>query len=121
MNQFGSVGLIAAMAFAIYAVIAGVAGGKLSSLKITRSAERAALAFFVMITLSVIALEFLIFTNNFHNAYVATHSNRDLPFYYKFVVLWGGQEGSLLLSLWVLFMYAERWLFRNRWKKRKLM
>ncbi len=121
MNQFGSVGLIAAMAFAIYAVIAGVAGGKLSSLKITRSAERAALAFFVMITLSVIALEFLIFTNNFHNAYVATHSNRDLPFYYKFAVLWGGQEGSLLFWTWLLSIYTALVVLLNRRKNRQLM
>lgn len=40
MNQFGSIGLIAALAFAIYAVVAGVAGGKRRSLKITRRAER---------------------------------------------------------------------------------
>ncbi|HEX5484197.1 MAG TPA: heme lyase CcmF/NrfE family subunit [Terriglobia bacterium] len=121
MNQFGSVGLIAAMAFAVYAVVAGVVGGKLRSLKITRSAERATLGFFVMITLAVIALEFLIFTNNFHNAYVATHSNRDLPLHYKFAVLWGGQEGSLLFWTWLLSIYTGLVVLLNRKKNRQLM
>jgi cytochrome c-type biogenesis protein CcmF len=121
MNQFGSVGLIAAIAFAVYAVLAGVAGGKLRSLKITRSAERATLAFFVMITLSVVALEVLIYTNNFHNAYVATHSNRDLPEYYKFAVLWGGQEGSLLFWTWLLSIYCGLVVLLNRRKNRQLM
>lgn len=121
VNQFGSIGLIAAMAFAIYAVVAGVAGGRLRSLKITRSAERATLAFFISITLCVIALEFLIFTNNFHNAYVATHSNRDLPFYYKFTVLWGGQEGSLLWWTWLLSVYSGLAVLLNRRKNRQLM
>lgn len=121
MNQFGSVGLIAAMAFAVYAVVAGVVGGKLRSLKITRSAERATLGFFVMITIAVIALEFLIFTNNFHNAYVATHSNRDLPLHYKFAVLWGGQEGSLLFWTWLLSIYTGLVVLLNRKKNRQLM
>ncbi|MGH9395337.1 MAG: heme lyase CcmF/NrfE family subunit [Terriglobia bacterium] len=121
MNQFGSVGLIAAIAFAVYAVVAGAAGGKLRSLKITRSAERATLGFFVMVTLSVIALEILLQTNNFHNAYVATHSNRDLPFYYKFAVLWSGQEGSLLFWTWLLSIYTGLVVLINRKKNRQLM
>ncbi|MGH9770148.1 MAG: heme lyase CcmF/NrfE family subunit [Candidatus Acidiferrales bacterium] len=121
MNQFGSVALIAAVAFAVYAVVAGVAGGKLRSLKITRSAERATFGFFVMITLSVIALEILLQTNNFHNAYVATHSNRNLAFYYKFAVLWSGQEGSLLFWTWLLSIYTGLVVFLNRNKNRQLM
>jgi cytochrome c-type biogenesis protein CcmF len=121
MNQFGSVGLIAAIAFATYAAAAGAAGGKLRSLKISRSAERATLAFCVMITLSVAALEYLIYTNSFHNAYVATHSNRDLPLYYKFAVLWGGQEGSLLFWTWLLSIYCALAVLLNRRKNRQLM
>ena len=50
MNQVGSIALVAALAFAVYGVIAGAVGGYLKSLKTVRSAERATLAFFVMIT-----------------------------------------------------------------------
>jgi len=121
MDQVGSVGLIAALAFGVYAVIAGIAGGKSRSLRITRSAERATLGFFVMITVSVIALEFLILTNNFHSAYVAEHSNRDLPIYYKIPVLWSGQEGSLLFWTWLLSIYGGLAVFLNRNKNRQLM
>jgi cytochrome c-type biogenesis protein CcmF len=121
MDQVGSVGLITALAFAIYAVIAGVTGGKLRSLRITRSAERATLGFFVMITVSVIALEYLILTNNFHSAYVAEHSNRDLPVYYKIPVLWAGQQGSLLFWTWLLSIYGGLAVFLNRNKNRQLM
>jgi len=90
MNQAGSVALIAALAFAIYGVIAGVVGGKLRSVRVVRSAERATLAFFVMIAVAVAALEVLILTDNFHNAYVAAHSNKDLATYYKVAALWAG-------------------------------
>ena len=121
MNELGSVGLVSALAFAAYAVIAGALGGKLRSLRLVRSAERAALAFFVMITLAVVALEYLILTNNFHNAYVAEHSNRDLLPFYKVASLWAGQEGSLLFWTWLLSIYSALAVLLNRKKNRQLM
>ena len=121
MNQVGSIGIIAALAFGLYAVIAGVLGGRLRSLRITKSAERATLAFFVMITLAVAALEYLILTDSFGSAYVATHSNRALPFYYKLPVLWSGQEGSLLFWTWLLSIYSALAILMNRRRNRQLM
>jgi len=121
MNQAGSVALIAALAFAVYGVIAGALGGSMRSLRVTRSAERATLAFFVMIAVAVGVLEALILTDNFHNAYVASHSNRDLPFYYKIAVLWAGQEGSLLFWTFLLSIYGGAAVLLNHRKNRQLM
>ena len=121
MNQAGSVAIIAAFAFSAYAIVAGVLGGRLRSLRITRSAERATLAFLAMITLAVLALEYMILTDDFHNAYVAAHSNRDLPLYYKVPVLWAGQEGSLLFWTWLLSIYSGLVVLMNRRKNRQLM
>ena len=121
MTQAGSIALIAALAFAVYGIIAGVAGGRLGSLKMVRSAERASLAFFVMITVAVVALETLIMKDDFHSAYVAAHSNRDLPTYYKFAVLWAGQEGSLLFWTWLLSIYGGLAVLLNHRKNRQLM
>jgi len=121
MNQVGSVGLIAGLAFAIFGVVAGALGGWLRSPRMLKSAERATLAFFVMITVAVIALEYLILTDDFHNAYVAGHSNRTLPGYYKVAVLWAGQEGSLLFWTWLLAVYGGFAVLLNRAKNRQLM
>jgi cytochrome c-type biogenesis protein CcmF len=121
MNQLGSIGLIAGFAFALYGLVAGAVGGKLRSLRVTRSAERAVLAFAVMITVAVAALEYLILTDDFHCAYVASHSNRDLPLYYKIPVLWAGQEGSLLFWTWLLSLYSALVVWLNRKKNRQLM
>ena len=121
MNQVGSVSLIASLAFAVYALVAGAVGGKLRSPRITRSAERAALGFFLMVTLAVVALEYMILTNDFHNAYVAEHSNRDLLTYYKVAALWAGQEGSLLFWTWLLSIYSALVVWQNRRKNRQLM
>ena len=122
MNQVGSVGLVAALAFAAYAVVAGAVGGKLRSVRITRSAERATLGFFLMITLAVVALEYMIFTNDFHNAYVAEHSNRDLlPFYKVRRALWSGPgRVAALLDLAALDLQRPGGLL-NRKKNRQLM
>jgi cytochrome c-type biogenesis protein CcmF len=121
MNQVGSVALVAALAFAAYGVVAGAVGGKLRSLKVVRSAERSTLAFFVMITVAVVALEYLILKDDFHSAYVAAHSNRDLPVYYKIAVLWSGQEGSLLFWTWLLSIYGGLAVLMNHRKNRQLM
>ncbi len=121
MNQFGSVSLIAALAFAAFAVVAGAVGGKFRSPRVTRSAERATWGFFVMITLAVVALEYMILTDDFHNAYVSEHSNRDLLTYYKVAALWAGQEGSLLFWTWLLSIYSALVVLLNRKKNRQLM
>jgi cytochrome c-type biogenesis protein CcmF len=121
MNQVGSVGLIAALAFAVFAVVSGAMGGILRSPRAARSAERATLAFFAMITIAVVALEYMILTNDFHNAYVAEHSNRDLLTYYKVAALWAGQEGSLLFWTWLLSIYSALVVWLNRKKNRQLM
>jgi cytochrome c-type biogenesis protein CcmF len=121
MNEVGSVSLIASLAFAAFALVAGAVGGKLRSPRITRSAERAALGFFLMITLAVVALEYMILTSDFHNAYVAEHSNRDLLTFYKVAALWAGQEGSLLFWTWLLSIYSALVVWQNRRKNRQLM
>ena len=121
MNQAGSLALIVALALAGYAVVAGAVAGKLRSMRVLKSAERATLAFGAMITLAVVALEYLILTDNFHNAYVASHSNRALPFIYKLPVLWSGQEGSLLFWTWLLSIYSVLAVLLNRRKNRQLM
>ncbi len=121
MNQVGSVALTAALAFAIYGVISGALAGKLRSPRMLKSAQRAVLGFFAMITLSVVSLEYLILTDNFHSAYVASHSSIALPLLYKIPVLWSGQEGSLLFWTWLLSIYAGIAVWLNRRKNRQLM
>src|ERR1039458_4324731 len=121
MNEVGSVSLIASLAFAVFALVGGAVGGKLRSPRITRSAERATLGFFLMITLAVVALEYMILTNDFHNAYVAEHSNRDLFTFYKVAALWAGQEGWLLFWTWLLSIYSALVVWQNRRKNRQLM
>ncbi len=50
--------------------------------------------------LAYLALSWAFYRDDFSLLYVANHSNRLLPWYYKLSAVWGGHEGSLLL--WVL-------------------
>src|SRR3989442_13624891 len=106
MNQAGSLALVAALAFAAYAVIAGAVSGKLRSMRVLKSAERATLAFCVMITLAVAALEYLILTDNFHSAYAALHLNWVLPLYFKLPELWAGPDGTPSFVTGMLAIYT---------------
>lgn len=121
MNQVGALGLIAALGFAIYGMVAGAIAGKLRSPRMLKSAQRAVLGFFTMTTLAVVSLEYLIVTNNFHSAYVAEHSSRTLPLLYKIPVLWAGQSGSLLFWTWLLSIYIGLAVWLSRHRNRQLM
>jgi cytochrome c-type biogenesis protein CcmF len=121
VDIFGSFALILALIAAVYAVGVGIAAIRTRNPLLTKSARNAGMAVFVLVSMSVVSLEYLFFTNNFSMAYVAEHSNRDLPFFYKFAALWAGQEGSLLFWSWLLSIYAFLALFLNRRKHPELM
>jgi cytochrome c-type biogenesis protein CcmF len=121
LDIFGSFALLLAFLAAVYAFGGGIAGIVTHRTVLTKSARNAGMAVFALVTLSVVSLEYLFFTNDFSMAYVAAHSNRALPAFYKFAALWAGQEGSLLWWSWLLSTYAFFALFLNRKKHPELM
>ena len=121
MDIFGSFALILAFLAALYAFAAGIAGALTRRPLLTRSARNAGMAVFGLVTLAVASLEYFFFTDNFSMAYVAAHSNRALPAFYKFAALWAGQEGSLLFWSWLLSTYVFLVLVVNRNKHPELM
>jgi cytochrome c-type biogenesis protein CcmF len=96
VDIFGSFALLLAFLVAVYAFVAGIAGIITRRTLLTKSAHNAGMAVFGLVTLAVASLEYFFLTDNFSMEYVAAHSNRALPVYYKFAALWAGQEGSLL-------------------------
>jgi len=121
VDIIGSFALILALLAAGYALVAGIIGIRTQRPLIIKSARNAGMATFPLVTLGVGCLVALFFQNNFSMAYVAEHSNRALPAFYKFAALWSGQEGSLLFWSWLLSIYAFIALFVNRKKHPELM
>ncbi|HEX9155877.1 MAG TPA: cytochrome c biogenesis protein CcsA, partial [Nitrospira sp.] len=121
MPEIGNFAVILVFVFSAYAVLGRVLGAKLENRKLVRSSERAVIISFAMVTLAVVILWALLLTNSFNIGYVAAHSNRDLPFFYKFSALWAGQEGSLLFWGWLLSIYSFVCVLQNRNRHRAMM
>jgi len=121
LDIFGSFALMLAFLASVYAFAGGIAGIVARRPLLVKSARNAGMAIFALVTLAVASLEYYFFTDNFSLAYVASHSNRALPPFYKFAALWAGQEGSLLFWSWVLSIYVFSVLFINRKKHPELL
>jgi len=121
LDILGAFALCLALLCAGYAFVAGIAGIAARKPLLTRSAWRAGIAVFPLVSVAVGSLEYLFFTNNYSFSYVVQHTNRELPFFYKFAALWAGQEGSLLFWTWLLSIWASLVLWTNRGKHPELM
>jgi cytochrome c-type biogenesis protein CcmF len=121
LDIFGSFALLLAFLAAVYAFAAGIAGILTRRTLLTKTALNAGMAVFGLVTVAVGVIEYFFLTNDFSMAYVAAHSNRALPVFYKIAALWAGQEGSLLFWSWLLSIYAFSALFLNRKKHPELM
>jgi cytochrome c-type biogenesis protein CcmF len=106
MENIGSFALLLALALAAYSLLGSVIGAVTKRSVLVKSAQRATMVMWAMVTIGVVCLETLILTDQFRMAYVAAHSNKELPFFYKITSLWAGQEGSLLFWSWLLSCYA---------------
>ena len=121
MDLFGSFSLLLAFLCAIYAIVAGVVAVYTRKPLVVKSARQAGMAVCVLIWLAFGSLVYLFYTNNFSIAYVAEHSNRALPQFFKFPAVWSGQEGSLLFWSFLLSIYVFSVLFTYRGKHPELM
>jgi cytochrome c-type biogenesis protein CcmF len=121
MAHFGQFSLALAFVITIYSIAASLLGIRLKNDKLIASGRNAAIGTFVCITLAIVCLTYLLMSSDFSIQYVAEHSNRDLPLYYKITSLWGGQEGSLLLWGWLLTIYSAIVIIQNRSKHTAMM
>ena len=68
-------------------------------------------AFFFLLG-SFLIYVWLAITDNFSVAYIASHSNTELPVFYKISSIWSAHEGSMFL--WILFLALWGYLFNAR-------
>jgi len=123
MPAFGSFALLIALALSGYNLLAGAVAlrqlatgrrGVIAPERLAETARRAGIASFFATACAAFALVWAAFTNDFSVAYILEHSNRALPWAYKFAALWSGQEGSLLL--WAFLLAAYGFVLRVRHK-----
>jgi cytochrome c-type biogenesis protein CcmF len=121
MSSIGGFALQFAFVTAIYAVVMALVGAWRDRQEMVYSAERATYGVFGLVTIAMVALIHALLTHDFQLQYVASVSNRAMPTFYVLAALWGGQEGSMLLWLWILGLYSALVVWQNRAHNRPLI
>ena len=106
MADLGYIALLLALVVAIYGTVVSIIGGYRNNETLSTSGRNALYVAAALVTISALALVYLLVTNDFSNEYVASHSERNLPLFYRISSLWGGQAGSLLFWAWMLGAYS---------------
>jgi cytochrome c-type biogenesis protein CcmF len=121
MENIGALAILVSFCLAVFAIAASLTGKYAQRPFLIISAERAVYAIWVLLTTASALLVYSLIAGDFRLAYVAAHSNKEMPTVYKFTAWWGGQEGSLLLWSWLLSTYSAVIVFTNRRKFREMM
>ncbi len=104
--ELGAAALLAALVVAVAGAVSGVRASRDRRPGWLASARRAAVAQFALVTLAVVALEYLLITSDFSVRYVANTSVSASPLRYRIAGLWGALEGSILLWEWLQALFV---------------
>jgi cytochrome c-type biogenesis protein CcmF len=104
LPELGHLALILALSMALLQASLPLLGAARQEPRLMAVARPAAIGQFLFLFMSFLCLVFAFIYNDFSVAYVAQHSNSQLPVWYRISATWGGHEGSLLL--WALILGA---------------
>jgi cytochrome c-type biogenesis protein CcmF len=104
--ELGTAALVAALVVAIWGAVSGARASRVPAPGWLATARRAAGAQFVLVSLAVVALEYLLITSDFSVRYVANTSMSASPLRYRIAGLWGALEGSILLWEWLQALFV---------------
>ncbi|MBR9728711.1 heme lyase CcmF/NrfE family subunit [Shewanella intestini] len=104
--ELGHFSLIIGLAFAFLLASVPLIGSIRKDPYLVRFAWPLTYGMFLFITLSVVSLGYSFSVDDFSVAYVAHHSNSQLPIFFKVAAVWGGHEGSLLFWVFSLSAWA---------------
>ncbi len=121
MENVGALALLLAFCISLYAIVSSVVGRLKGKPFLTLSGERAVLAVWALVSTAAGILVYALLTGDYRMAYVASHTTREMPGFYKFAAWWGGQEGSLLFWSWLLSSYAAVAVLTSRKTHRNLL
>lgn len=102
MADVGSWALVLTLLVSVYAAVASIVGARTQDEVWQKSARNAAFAAAATATVAAIILLVLLIGRDYSIRYVYEHVSNNLPAAYTISAFWAGQEGSLLLWLWLL-------------------
>ncbi len=121
MTEIGYYSILISLFLSVYCGLASILSIKNRRAEMIASAENAAIAVFVFLSLSATAMIYALITRNFQIEYVARYTSRSLSLLYTLTAFYAGQEGSLLFWSWILSIFTAVVIFQNKNKNRELM
>ncbi|QYJ86365.1 heme lyase CcmF/NrfE family subunit [Shewanella mesophila] len=112
--ELGHFSLIIGLAFAFLLASVPLIGVARKDQYLVRYAWPLSYGMFFFIFLSVIVLGYSFAVDDFSVAYVAHHSNSQLPIFFKIAAVWGGHEGSLLFWVFALSVWTAAVAFFSK-------
>ena len=106
MPELGRAALVVTLGLALYALVAGSVALRTRRRRLALSAQNALLAGLGTSLVAGAVLAVALVRRDFSFVYVSRFTSEDLPLAYTVSSFWGGQEGSLLFWLIVLFGYS---------------
>jgi cytochrome c-type biogenesis protein CcmF len=105
-GELGQLALCFALALSLVMAAAGLLGTRADAAAARRVATSSALGLLVFVVLAFGTLTYAFIVSDFSIAAVANHSHTLKPLVYKISGVWGNHEGSMLLWVLVLALYA---------------
>jgi cytochrome c-type biogenesis protein CcmF len=104
--ELGTFALSLALALASIGALAGLGGGWMQVGSLMQVSRVGVIGVFLCLVVAMLALGYSFVIDDFSVQYVTAHSNTHLPMIYKVSAIWGGHEGSLLLWVFLLSVWA---------------
>ena len=104
--ELGNYALALALALSVFLAALPLIGAEKANVKLMALARPLTWSMFLALSLSFGALFYLFAVNDFSVQYVVNNSNSLLPLQYRLSAVWGSHEGSLLLWIWLLSLWA---------------
>ncbi|MBO8125731.1 MAG: heme lyase CcmF/NrfE family subunit [Firmicutes bacterium] len=106
LAELGHLALVSGFLVSIYALVTYIVGIVGKNERLIKTANGAVAVTALLSTVASAILVYLLVVGDFSVEYVVSHTNRLLPLIYKISAFWAGQEGSLLLWLWLHTLIA---------------
>lgn len=106
VGNFGFGALVVTFILSIYGIAAAVYGVRKGLPVWIESARLAQLLTFPLISLSSLALVYLLVTGHYEVSFVYSVTSNSMPLYLKITSWWGGQAGSLTFWTWLLSAFT---------------
>ncbi|HUB76460.1 MAG TPA: cytochrome c-type biogenesis CcmF C-terminal domain-containing protein [Solirubrobacteraceae bacterium] len=121
MAVLGRAALILALATALFGVGASLYGARHGARQWVDAGRRSVYALVAILALAFAILEGAFVANDFAYNTVANNSSLTTPLFYRVAAMWGSQEGSLLLWVFLLSIWSSVAVFLTRNRLREIV